>query len=46
MKKSEYKNTEIWKVKWKGQWIPTRAEAQDTRASPNSLGTHICIVRK
>jgi len=44
VKKSEWKNTVIWKAKVERPWIPTRAKTQDTRASPNSLGTH--LVRK
>ena len=43
MKKSGWNNTEIWKARER-QWTPTRAKAQDTRASPNSLETH--LVRK
>jgi len=39
--KSERKNTEIWKAKENRQRTPTWAKAQDTRASPNSLETHL-----
>ena len=44
MKKSEWKNTEIWKAKGKRRWTPTRAVSQDTRANPNSPET--LLVRK
>src|SRR6218665_1804112 len=37
VKKSEWKNTEIWKANGKRRWTSTRVKAQDTRASPNSL---------
>src|SRR6218665_2682198 len=47
VKKSEWKNTKIiWKAKGKKRWTPTRAEAQDTRANPYSLETHLGAVHK
>ena len=43
MKKSEWK-TPRYGRRWEKWWTPTWAKAQDTRASPDSLETH--LVRK
>ena len=42
--KSEWKIIEIWKVKRRRWWTPTRVVAQGTWASPNSQKAH--LVRK
>src|SRR6218665_3675246 len=43
VKKSEQKTSRYGRRR-EGRWTPTRAKAQDTRASPYSLETH--LVRK
>src|SRR6218665_1491607 len=42
--KSEWKTPSIYGRRREGRWTPIRANAQDTRANPNSWQTH--LVRK